>query len=175
MGVWNSLPPCPPIPMLEMRHALEGVGAKYLIFWTLRADGFFRVSADYVVPDQKKALENARTSQTNFCSESRKYQLPLDGDGPVATAWKTGKPSHLADAPHEPTFRRADLAKADHISTIHFHPCNGGVLEYGTPAHTRLSGDMLNAAMKMRCDHSGAGYAIYWIAIGNNLVVAGDY
>lgn len=38
-----------------------------------------------------------------------------------------------------------------------------------------LTGDTLQAALKMRTDTSGAGYAIYWANVNGILVVAGDY
>jgi len=38
-----------------------------------------------------------------------------------------------------------------------------------------LTGCTLQAALKMRCDTSGAGYAIYWANETGKLVVAGDY
>ena len=38
-----------------------------------------------------------------------------------------------------------------------------------------LIGTTLQASLKMRCDTSGAGYAIYWAHESGKLVVAGDY
>merc|ERR1712050_483602 len=52
---------------------------------------------------------------------------------------------------------------------------DGGVLEYGIPKEARLSGNTLAASLKMRCDTSGAGYALYWIEEDGQFVVAGDY
>lgn len=38
-----------------------------------------------------------------------------------------------------------------------------------------LTGDTLKAALKMRCDTSGASYAIYWANQGGKLIVSGQY
>lgn len=38
-----------------------------------------------------------------------------------------------------------------------------------------MTGDVLKASLKMRCDTSGAAYAIYWANIGGDLKVVGEY
>ena len=38
-----------------------------------------------------------------------------------------------------------------------------------------LTGDTLQASLKMHCEVSGAAYAIYWTKVGNGLVIAGDF
>jgi len=58
---------------------------------------------------------------------------------------------------------------------MHFVPTEGGVLEYGTPANSYLSGSALDASLKMRCDTSGAGYAMYWKEVDGKVTVAGSY
>merc|ERR1712050_137049 len=52
---------------------------------------------------------------------------------------------------------------------------DSGVLEYGSPDTAYLSGNVLAASLKMRCDTSGAGYALYWKDVGGKAVIAGDY
>lgn len=47
-----------------------------------------------------------------------------------------------------------------------------------TPTKVRgvpMTGDVLKASLKMRCDTSGAAYAIYWANIGDSLKVVGEY
>ena len=72
-------------------------------------------------------------------------------------------------APHVPYMPRGDpitLASA----TLHAKRVSP-VSMLGQP----LTGSTLRAALKWRCDMTGAGYAIYWVAVNGKLVVAGDY
>ena len=46
---------------------------------------------------------------------------------------------------------------------------------YGTPEVAFLSGTLMDASLKMRCDLSGAGYAAYWKEVNGKLTIAGDY
>merc|ERR1719291_702207 len=71
--------------------------------------------------------------------------------------------------------RRQVLAKEFGIKALHLTPVPGGVLEVGISEQTRLTGNTLEAALKMHCDCSGAGYAIYWSEVNGMLVVTGDY
>lgn len=175
-AVWSKMPECPTMPKKEMRKAFENIGAKYVMFWSnASGDGYFRAIATYVTPERVRALANKRGDNKTFCSESQGFKLPVDGNGPVATAARTGQEQFIQDAPTEPTFRRKDIAKEFGVASIHFVPVTGGVLEYGTPKGVKLSGNPLAAAMKMRCDNSGAVYAIYWTKYDNQYVVAADY
>lgn len=38
-----------------------------------------------------------------------------------------------------------------------------------------MSGSLMDASLKMRCDTSGADYALYWKEVDGKLTVAGDY
>jgi len=71
--------------------------------------------------------------------------------------------------------KRAALANEFGIKRLHMIPMEGGVLEYGSPSNAYMSGNTLAASLKMRCDTSGAGYALYWKDMGGKAVVAGDY
>jgi hypothetical protein len=84
---------------------------------------------------------------------------PARGDGPVATTARTGEECVISDVS---TMKRSKLAKEFGIAKIHLVPVDGGVLEYGTPSQDYLRGQLMKASLKMRCDTSGAGYAIYW-------------
>ena len=92
--------------------------------------------------------------------------------GPVATAFKTGQESVVSDVTQ---MKRADLAKEFGIKKVHFVPTEEGVLEYGTPSTAFLNGAMLDASLKMQCDVSGAGYAMYWKESEGQLTIVGDY
>merc|ERR1711976_616027 len=70
---------------------------------------------------------------------------------------------------------RAALAQEFGIKRLHFIPMDCGGLEHGSPESAYLSGNVLAASLKMRCDTSGAGYALYWKEAGGKAVVAGDY
>ena len=61
------------------------------------------------------------------------------------------------------------------IKRMHFVPVDNGVLEYDTPANAYLSGPTLQASLKMRCDTSGAGYAMYWKEVDGKVTVDGSY
>jgi len=67
------------------------------------------------------------------------------------------------------------LAKEFGIKRVSFVPTEAGVLEFGIPEKNFLTGPTLAASLKMRCDTSGAGYALFWKEAEGKLVVAGDY
>jgi len=168
---WEKAPNPPLLPKGEMRQGFENLGASYAMFWA-KDDDKFKVIADYVTESRKEALKLARGDDETFCSRSREVTLDANGDGPVATAFKTGKEVILKDASK---MKRAALAEEFGLSTFHFVPTETGVLEYGIPKTAFLSGDVLAASLKMRCDTSGASYALYWKETEGKMVVAGVY
>jgi len=168
---WEKAPNPPLVPKGEMRQGFENFGASYAMFWAKDGDKF-NVIADYVTESRKEALKLARGDDETFCSRSREVTLDANGDGPVATAFKTGKEVILKDASK---MKRAALAEEFGLSTFHFVPTETGVLEYGIPKTAFLSGDVLAASLKMRCDTSGASYALYWKETEGKMVVAGVY
>jgi len=170
-ATWEEMPECPLIPKAAMRRGFELLGAAYSMFWAKKGDEF-KVVADYVTGSRLKSLKAARGDDETFCSKSREMRLDASGDSPVAKASKTGEEVKVVDTS---TMRRAALCKEFGIKTISFVPCEGGVLEFGTPANTQLSGPTLAASLKMRCDISGAVYALYWQETDGKASVAGDY
>jgi hypothetical protein len=82
-----------------------------------------------------------------------------DGSGPIATADRTGREVIVTDTRN---LKRAQLAREYSIKNVHLVPVKGGVLEFGMPDGAYLSSAALEAVMKMHCDTSGAGYAVYW-------------
>jgi hypothetical protein len=168
---WTEMPKVPTMPKAAMRKGFENLGASYCMFWSKEGDTF-KVVADYVTESRKRALKAARGDDETFCSKSREITIDANGDGPIATAFKTGKEATIVDASE---MKRAALAKEFGVKRIHFIPTECGVLEYGTPSNAFLGGNTLAAALKMRCDTSGAGYALYWKETDGKAVVAGDY
>lgn len=170
-ATWEEMPECPLIPKAALRRGYENLGASYSMFWAKQGDKF-KVVADYVTDSRKKSLKAARGDDETFCSKSREIILDAGGDGPVAKASRTGE-----EVTVYPPFQmqRAALAEEFGIQRIHFVPAEGGVLEYGTPANTYLSGPTLAASLKMRCDTSGAAYALYWQDTDGKATVTGDY
>jgi len=168
---WKELPKCPTMPKVEMRKGFENLGASYCLFWQNR-NMEYSVVAEYTTEARKQALKESRGDDKTFASESMEFKLPAKGDGPVATAARTGKEQVVNDVT---TMQRAKLAKEFNIAKVHLVPVEGGVLEYGTPAQDYLYGDLMKASLKMRCDTSGAGYAMYWKESFGKLTIGGSY
>jgi hypothetical protein len=105
-------------------------------------------------------------------------RLPAGGDNLVATTASSGKQTVLEDPSASNTFKRAGLAKEFNVATVCCMPCaSGGVLEYGIPQKQALAkpSAAVAALLKMRCETSGAGYALYWHKGADGLVVGGGY
>lgn len=165
-------PPVPTLPCAEMRKAYELLGSSYTMFWAKNADDNFVVVADHVTAARKLALSKVRSDDKTFCSESREYELDAMGDGPVATAARTGKELVVDDVS---TMKRAAIAEEFGISKIVWLPVEGGVLEYGVPSSMYLESNLLEATLKLRAATSGAGYAMYWKEVNGQFTIAGDY
>merc|ERR1712048_337629 len=99
-----------------------------------------------------------RGNTESFCDKSRECVIDASEDGPLQQAFTTKEEVSVVDTSQ---LARAELAKQFGIKEIHFIPVEGGVLEFGTPNTSFLSGNLLDASLKMRCDTSGAGYAVY--------------
>jgi len=170
-ATWGKMPTCPCIPKAALRKGFENLGASYAMFWA--KDGCsFKAVADYVTDARRESLKVLRGDDETFCSKSRGVTIDANGDGPIATAAKTGEEVKVMDTS---VMKRAALAKEFGIHRLHFVPTEEGVLEFGVPDNTFLTGATLAASLKMRCDTSGAGYALYWKETDGKLVVAGDY
>jgi len=170
-ATWEKMPECPLIPKAALRQGFENLGASYGMFWAKDGDSF-KVVADYVTDARRESLKVSRGDDETFCSKSRGMTIDANGNGPIATAAKTGEMVKITDTT---AMKRAALAKEFGINRIHFFPTEAGVFEFGIPENACLSGPTLAASLKMRCDTSGAGYALYWMETDGKLVVAGDY
>jgi hypothetical protein len=123
-------------------------------------------------------IQASRGDDKTYASESRAVRLPAGGDNPVATAASSGKEVALEDPGASSTFKRAGLAKEFNVATLRCVPCaGGGVLEYGIPRQQALPkpAPAVAALLKMRCETSGSGYAIFWQQGTGGLAVAGGY
>mmetsp|Transcript_101968 Transcript_101968/g.287826 ORF Transcript_101968/g.287826 Transcript_101968/m.287826 type:complete len:644 (+) Transcript_101968:65-1996(+) len=169
---WSGIPSCPMMPKREMRNAFEDLGASYVMFWA-ESDGEFSVIAHYVTEERRTALKSRRGDDKTFCTESRKFKIKSSDDCPMSTVAKCGQPFYVPISMEES--ERADLAREFNIKGMHLVPISAGVLECGISAGDMLSGNTLQAALKMRCENSGAGYALYWIEEDGEFVVAGSY
>ena len=108
-------------------------------------------------------------------------RLAAGGDNLVAKAASSGTEVVLDNPSASSSFKRADLAKEFNVATVCCMPCAcGGVLEYGLPKKVPLESlpkpsPAVAAMLKMRCETSGAGYALYWQKGADGLVVGGGY
>merc|ERR1719343_291263 len=124
----------------------ENLGASYAMFWSKEGKNF-KVLADYVTDSRRRALHAARGDNETFCSKSRNVTIDANGDGPIATAFKTQKEMTIVDTS---MMKRAKLAAEFGVARVHFIPTEVGVLEYGSPADIALEGNVLAASLKMR-------------------------
>eukprot|EP00930_Biecheleria_cincta_P047336 TRINITY_DN32794_c0_g1_i1.p1 TRINITY_DN32794_c0_g1~~TRINITY_DN32794_c0_g1_i1.p1 ORF type:complete len:630 (-),score=102.88 TRINITY_DN32794_c0_g1_i1:129-2018(-) len=175
---WEEMPEYPTLPNAELVRGFQEHNACYAIFWAKHGDSFEH-TADFVTDSVKASVEAVRGCAENFCTESRHFSTNANSPGPVATAFRTGKEVTIVDSEFSALWSanltRASLAKAFDIKYLHFIPAKEGVLEYGTRGHVCLSGAALSAALKMRCETSGAGYAVYWLETAGKLAHGGDH
>ena len=93
-----------------------------LCFWAKDGDKF-HVIADYVTESRKEALKLARGVDETFCSQSREVNIDANGDGPIATALKTGKEVILRDSSK---MKRAALAEEFGLASFRCVPTQSG-------------------------------------------------
>lgn len=172
-ATWSSVPKVPAMPKAAIRKGFENLGASYCMYWAKDGDQF-KVTADYVSDSRKKLLRETRGDDETFCSKSKGVTLDVNGDGPVATAFREGKEVTVVDTS---VMKRAAEAKEFDIDKVFFVPIEDGVLEFGIPANVFMGGNTLAASLKMRCDTSGAGYALYWQhdPASGKLAISGSY
>lgn len=169
---WAEAPKCPTMPKAQMRAAFDNFGACYTMFWQEKPEGFVAV-AEYVSPQRKKAMQNRRGDDKTFSSQSRLQTLGPDST--VASVVKTQRELFISNAMDHTKFTRGALAQEFGIKCVRMIPCEGGVLEYGVPSDEHLTGHALEAVLKMRCDVTGAAYAMYWVEMDGAFVVSGYY
>lgn len=183
---WKAVPDSPIIPKAVTRRAFEEIGALYVLFW--KSDGEnFRVNADYETPASVAARLRRRGDGISFPSLSKELALPVDGQGPVAQAMRTGEElvvgfdrgfdKDMHDQNGETVqVKRQQAAKDFGIRTLHFVPFDGGVIEFGVSSEAALNDVTLDATLKMQCEAKNAAYAIYWKhGLDGKAVVAGSY
>ena len=117
------------LPIGEMKEAF-GEGATHMIYWKYFGHSF-KVAADYVIPEQLRALRQYRGDEKSYTSESEQFVIDAHGLGPCATAYRVGKSIVITDAAEAVSFQRAALAREFGVGNLHFVPTADGVLEYG--------------------------------------------
>jgi hypothetical protein len=119
------------MPKAEMKAAFEA-GATHMIFWRKVGDNY-ECGASFVLPERVRALKTARGDDKSYTSESQGMKFPADGQGPIATAARSGKEIVIEDASSAAAekYKRAGLAKEFNVKNVHFVPCRDGVIEYG--------------------------------------------
>jgi hypothetical protein len=124
------------MPKAEMKRAFAN-GATHLIFW--KRDGDVYVSgAWFLTVERVRALKASGGDGKSYTSESITMSFPATGDGPIATAARSGKEVVIKDASNS-KMKRVELAKTYNVGDVHFVPCKDGVLEYGTAKGTDSS------------------------------------
>ena len=144
------------MPKQALQLAFERLGACYCIFWSSHFTGgqTFEVIADYVRSLSRHvlsggfasplhvfvwllyswqttdsfacALKNARGDDMTFCTVSRTFKPDAAGNGPVATAARTGKKIFYDDLLNA-RLRRSRHAKEFDIKAMGLVPIDGGV------------------------------------------------
>jgi hypothetical protein len=165
------MPKCALINKSALSHGFQNLGASHAMFWVKEGDEF-KIAADYISEEKQREFRIMRGDDTTFCSASRGTSIPADGVNPVSLAADSGEEVAVVDTS---IMDRADLATEFSIHRMHFVPSAAGVLEFGIPDSSSLSGDALKAALKMTCEANGAGYALYWRLVGDTASVSGDY
>lgn len=131
------------LPRGEIRKAFA-TGATHLIYWKQVADRYV-VRGDFVVPERLRALRQSRGDDDSYTSRSEDLVLSANGEGPIATAQRSGKEVIIDDASTAVNYRRRELALEFGINNCHFVPLEQGVLEYGS-ASTAISNEQRSAA-----------------------------
>lgn len=88
----------------------------------------------YERAEHMEQVKSIKTSGLTYVTESLKMKLDRNGNGPVATALRSGKEIRL-DIEHDKTstYQRAALAEEYGVVKEFFLPMNAGVLEFGVP------------------------------------------
>jgi len=123
------------LPISEMKEAFAS-GATHMIYWKYFGSSF-KCAADYVIPEQLRALRQYRGDEKSYTSESEQYIIDANGLGPCATAYRVGKSIVIEDAASAVSFQRAALAREFGVGNLHFVPTADGVLEYGVASFNR--------------------------------------
>ena len=112
---------------------MQQLGATYALHW-VREGSDFVVKRDFTTAARIKAMRQARGDDKLFATESAKYKLNAEGDGPVAYAVRSGR-EQIMEKEDLRKMKRYPLIKEFGIKKIHMIPMgDGSVLEYGTPS-----------------------------------------
>jgi len=127
--------------------------------------------ASYITPERSAILAKKREDNKNFATESLGVNVGLGTM--IDETFEKMENKTIEDAGSTVKFDRNELAKEMCVKCVKISPYEHGVLEYGMPSEEQLKGHVLQALLKTRCDTTGAFYAIYWIELGDQMVIAG--
>ena len=120
------------IPYSSLRTALAD-GVNEVIFWRL-VGGTYMLRGEYMIPERRRALRQTRGDDESYMSRSDELfssLLDATGQGPIATASRSGVEVVIQDVDASTSFQRKDLARELGVSDVHFVPLRGGaVLEF---------------------------------------------
>jgi len=112
---------------------MQRLGATYGLHW-VREGSQFVAKRDFTTAARIKAMRQVRGDDKLFATESAKYRLPADADGPVAYAVRSGR-EQVMEKDDLRKMKRWPIIKEFGIKKIHMIPMeDGSVLEYGTPS-----------------------------------------
>ena len=116
-----TLPTPPTLPKEVMRRAFEELGALYMLYWA-RDGNTYRVEGSYEGEASYNARRRRRSDGVSYISISKQFSLDVDGNGPVATAVKTGQEQVVclgqggSSAWMASQFKRAKVGNPSHSS-----------------------------------------------------------
>ena len=142
-------------------------GAGYAIYWA-SVNGKLVVAGDYVTEARREAIAKLGLT-ASFAEESEAFALDANGDGPIATCYKSGEAVFIKDVASS-NMKRKDIAAKYGIRQVAFVPMEGGVMEYGTSegACTQdwdelpVCPTMPKAEMRKAYENLGASYSLFW-------------
>ena len=116
----------------------------------------------------------------SYAEESESFTLDANGDGPIASCFKSGEPVFIEDVANS-AMKRKEIAAKYGVKQIAFVPMEGGVMEYGTSKGKEWSQPpdcptMPKAAMRKGFEILGASYCVFWQnKDGSNFEVVADF
>ena len=144
------------------------------IYWAIDTQTEQFVVAGAHASAAHKASTAANGFKTTFPDASRHVTIPVDGEGPVRLASRSGESIFLADIRGgSETLKRRDLFEQYRIRSVCFVPTIGGVLELGNTDGDDSAewadgmpgagtADLPTVELREALDVGGAAYVIFW-------------
>ena len=144
---WRELPRMAlEIPVAAISYELNSGKAAHVVVWTAREQAIGNdqivAIASYEKPEHKQQVLQIKGTDGTYVTESFGVELDRYGDGPVATALRTGRDIVLDLVTDDTsTYKRAQLAEEYGIIRERMVPTSNCVFEFGTPRNLlELSG-----------------------------------